>query len=257
MTLATRSSAHVLPKYAFGKPIDQVVKTTPWLPYRLQRWVGGKLQKLLSGQPERFGLPTPNHRFLEAHPTVSSELLLRLGSGDLQAKPNVSRLDGQTVHFEDGSSDDFDAIIWATGYRISFPFFDPHFISAPNNRLPLWKRIFKPEIDDLAFIGFAQPLPTLFPFCELQSKLVGHWLAGTWAPPPAETMRRDIERDQQRFAGYYENRPRHTMQVDYYLYEHDIRRKVLPAGIKRAKQGEGPHLVGRAAAEAHLDHRAA
>lgn len=247
VTLATRSSAHVLPKYAFGKPIDQVVKTTPWLPYRLQRWLGGKLQKLLSGPPERFGLPTPNHRFLEAHPTVSGELLLRLGSGDLQAKPNVTRLEGERVHFEDGSSEGFDAIIWATGYKISFPFFDPDFISAPNNQLPLWKRIFKPEIDDLAFIGFAQPLPTLFPFCELQSKLVGQWLAGKWSPPAKEVMQAEIERDQKRFAGHYGDRPRHTMQVDYYLYEHDIRRKVLPAGIKRAQRGEGPRLSGRAA----------
>ena len=43
---------------------------------------------------EDFGLPPPNHNFLEAHPTVSSELLLRLGSGDAVAKPNVAELLG-------------------------------------------------------------------------------------------------------------------------------------------------------------------
>ena len=70
------------------------------------------------------------------------------------------------MHFEDGTSDDFDVIVYATGYNITFPFFDPDFISAPDNHLPLYKRMFKPGIDDLAFVGFAQSTPTLFPFVE-------------------------------------------------------------------------------------------
>ncbi|PRC57832.1 monooxygenase, partial [Mycobacterium sp. ITM-2017-0098] len=85
----------------------------------------------------------------------------RLGSGDVTPKPNVARLDGHTVHFVDGTSSEFDVIIYATGYNIPFPFFDPGFISAPDNAIRLYKRIFKPGIDDLAFIGFAQSVPTL------------------------------------------------------------------------------------------------
>ena len=97
-----------------------------------------------SGRMEDFGLPTPNHHFLEAHPTVSSELLLRLGSGDAVAKPDVAELLSDRVRFADGSVEEVDAIVYATGYRISFPFFDPAFISAPGNVLSLYKRMFKP-----------------------------------------------------------------------------------------------------------------
>ena len=68
---------------------------------------------------ESFGLPTPNHRFLEAHPTVSSELLLRLGSGDAIAKPDIAELQGDRVRFTDGSVEPVDAIIYATGYKIT------------------------------------------------------------------------------------------------------------------------------------------
>lgn len=243
--ISTRSGAYIMPKYLFGKPIDQVVKTTPWLHQGLQRWLGQILPRIASGRVEDFGLPKPNHKFLEAHPTVSSELLLRLGSGDAKAKVNVAALEGKQVRFEDGSREDVDVIIWSTGYKITFPFFDENFLSAPGNVLPLWKRMFKPEIDDLAFIGLAQTIPTLFPFVELQSKLAARWLAGEWLPPDAEEMRRDMAKDEAANA-HYGKRQRHTMQVDYYSYEYEARRRMIPAGEKRAQKLGPRPLAGRA-----------
>jgi cation diffusion facilitator CzcD-associated flavoprotein CzcO len=233
--LSTRSGAWVLPKYIFGRPVDQVVRTIPWLPLGMQRRVGRVLQRLASGRMEDFGLPTPNHRFLEAHPTVSSELLLRLGSGDAVAKPDIEELLGDRVRFADGSIEPVDAIVYATGYRISFPFFDPDFISAPGNVLPLFKRMFKPGIDDLAFIGLGQAIPTIFPFAECQAKLAARWLAGEWAPPARSEMEAEIRRDERLHVRHYASRQRHTMQLDYYLYEYDLRKRVLPAGQARAR----------------------
>ncbi len=243
--LSTRSGAWVMPKYLFGQPIGKLVKTNPLLPLKLQRWLAKPLPYLASGRMEDFGLPHPNHGFLEAHPTVSSELLLRLGSGDAVAKPNVDRLEGDSVRFEDGSVEQVDAIVWATGYRITFPFFDPEFISAPENRFPLYKRIFVPGIDDLAFIGFAQTVPTLFPFVELQSKLVARYVGGDYALPPVPQMEETIRRDQERQFGKVVDRPRHTMQIDWYVYEHDIWTREIPAGRERVAQGLAPKLAER------------
>jgi len=186
---------------------------------------------------EDFGLPKPNHNFLEAHPTVSSELLLRLGSGDASAKPDVAELLSDRVRFADGSIEPVDAIVYATGYKISFPFFDPGFISAPGNVLSLYKRMFKPDIDDLAFVGLGQALPAIFQFAECQSKLAGRWLAGDWALPTSAEMRAEIRRDERRYVRHYSSRPRHTMQLDYYVYEYDLRTRVIPAGQKRARAG--------------------
>jgi hypothetical protein len=194
---------------------------------------------------EDFGLPTPDHRFLEAHPTVSSELLLRLGSGDAVAKPNVQELGGDSVRFEDGSVEQVDVIIWATGYSITFPFFDSEFLTAPENRLPLYKRIFKPGIDDLALIGFAQAIPTLFPFVELQSKLVARYVSGDYALPPIAEMEETIRRDESIHTANYSDRPRHTMEIEWYTYEHDIWNREIPAGRERAEQGRAPKLAGR------------
>jgi cation diffusion facilitator CzcD-associated flavoprotein CzcO len=245
--ISTRSGAWVVPKYVFGRPADQVFKTNPRLPLGLQRRFARMLPRLVSGRMEDFGLPTPNHHFLEAHPTVSSELLLRLGSGDAVAKPDVAELQGDRVRFTDGSVEQVDAIVYATGYMISFPFFDPDFISAPGNVLPLFKRMFKPGLDDLAFIGFGQAIPTIFPFAECQSKLAGRWLAGDWALPSPGEMEREIRRDERRYVRHYNNRPRHTMQLDYYVYEYDLRKRVIPQGQERARAGRSPRLAGRSA----------
>ncbi|WP_372788261.1 flavin-containing monooxygenase [Paraconexibacter sp.] len=247
VTLSTRSGAWVVPKYVFGRPLDKVVSTIPWMPMSIQRRVARALPKLISGDPEDFGLPRPDHNFLEAHPTASSELLLRLGSGDASAKPNVERLDGSTVHFVDGTHEDFDAIVYATGYNITFPFFDEQFISAPENRLPLYKRMLDPRFDDLVFVGFAQAIPTLFPFVEAQARLLARYLAGTYRPPSPEEMTRVIEADHARHNAHYADRPRHTQQIDYHVYEYEMRRKELPAGRERVRAHGPVVLAGRAA----------
>lgn len=49
-------------------------------------------------------------------------------------------------------------------------------------------------------------------------------------------MERVIDADQQLHAGHCTDRPRHTQQVDYFVYEHDIRKKEIPAGMARAQR---------------------
>jgi cation diffusion facilitator CzcD-associated flavoprotein CzcO len=234
--LSTRSGAWVVPKYVFGMPTDRLARTFPVVPLKWQRLVVRKLPTLISGAPEKYGLPRPNHNFLEAHPTQSSELLLRLGSGDAIAKPNVNRLDGHVVHFEDGTSETVDVIIYATGYNITFPFFDQDFISAPDNRIPLFKRMLKPGIDGLVFIGFGQAIPTLFPFVECQTRLLGAYLAGVYRPPAIEEMERIIKADEALYIGHFVDRPRHTQQLDYFTYVRNMEKTELPAGARRARR---------------------
>ena len=124
-----------MPKYLFGKPIGKLVKTNLLLPLRLQRPLARPLPYIASGRMENYGLPAPNHHFLEAHPTVSSELLLaRLRRRGREAERR--RSSRATVLFEDGSAEEVDAIVYATGYNITFPFFDPGLLSAPDNDLP-------------------------------------------------------------------------------------------------------------------------
>ena len=70
----------------------------------------------------------PDHGLFEAHPTACTLYLDHIVHGRIVAKPGIERLDGKTVHFVDGSREEIDLIVYATGFRPSFPFMDPSFI---------------------------------------------------------------------------------------------------------------------------------
>ena len=235
LVVSTRHGAYVLPKFIFGRPIDQVVETIPGIPLAWQRRLGAAVMRVAVGSMTAYGLPQPDHPFLSAHPTVSSEFAYKVGSGDITVKPNVAALDGDRVRFADGTAEPFDVIIYATGYKISFPFFDPDFLAAPDNVLPLFKRVFKPGIHNLMFIGLAQVLPSIIKFVQVQAEFVAEYLAGTYALPALAEMAGAIERDARQHAGHYVNSPRHTMQVDHNLYAWELRRELARGRVRAAR----------------------
>jgi hypothetical protein len=186
---------------------------------------------------EDYGLPTPDHQPLEAHPTVSSEFLLRCGNGDIEVKPMVTEKAGDALVFADGSRARVDVLIHATGYRLSFPFLDPADVALKDNHLPLFKRMVQadPRLHGLWFMGLAQPLPTLVNFAEQQSKLFAAYLAGRYALPAPADMQAVIAADEALHKGHYYASQRHTIQVDFDIYCHDLLAE-LEQGARRAGQ---------------------
>jgi dimethylaniline monooxygenase (N-oxide forming) len=215
VVLSTRRGAWVLPKFVLGRPLDQLGVTPGFLPLRVRQEIGWLLYRMIIGNPVKYGLPRPDHRIGGAHPTISSELLPRLAEGRVTPKPKVRRLLGHEVEFEDGSREAVDAIVYATGYKVTFPFFDPTFVSAPNNELPLYFRTFHPDVPGLYFVGLAQPLGAIMPIAEAQSKLVADHLAGRYKTPPPDAMRSAAHAERSSLDQRYVRSRRHTMQVDF------------------------------------------
>jgi dimethylaniline monooxygenase (N-oxide forming) len=234
--ISVRRGAWVLPKYAFGKPIDQTGAVPSILPLRLKQALAGAMFKRLLGSMSSYGLPEPDHPIGGAHPTISSDFLTRVGSGDVIPKPVVSELLGNEVRFADGTREPVDAIVYATGYKVTFPFFDAEFVSAPDNHLPLYFRLFHLEHPRLFFIGLAQPLGAIMPIAEAQSKLVAEHLTGRYALPPPGEMRAHTEAWDARMKKRYVASPRHTMQIDYDEYLELLERE-RRRGQKRAERG--------------------
>lgn len=211
--LATRRGAWVLPKYVLGRPLDQLGPS--FLPASIGLRVSQFFYARVIGDLEAHGLPKPDHRLGGAHPTVSSDLLPMLEARRVVPKPNIRALHADGVEFADGTREAADALVYATGYQVSFPFFDPAFVSAPDNELDLYFRTLHPEKPNLFFIGLAQPLGAIMPIAEAQAKLVAACLAGRYAPPPAAVMRREAAAERAGVARRYVRSRRHTMQVDF------------------------------------------
>jgi len=231
--LAARQGAWIIPKYVFGRPVDQL-PNDPRVPFAIRQRIIHRIIKSYTGDPERYGLPKPNHKFGEAHPTVSGRILDRIAHGTITPKPNIAALEGTQVRFADGSLVDADMVVYCTGYKITFPFFDPDFISAPDNHIELFRRVHHPEVPGVYFIGLLQPLGAIMPLAEAQSEWVGDLLLGDYVLPTREQMRADIAADQAAMHARYVASKRHTIQVDFddYLRDLQIERR---AGAERAR----------------------
>ncbi len=223
--LSSRRGAHVIPKYLLGRPLD--AWTTPLmsrLPLWFQRLTFSLLLTLARGPQSGYGFPTPPHKLLQEHPTISSELLNLIGHGRIMPKPNVEWLAGDRVRFVDGTEERIDVIVYATGYRVAFPFFEPGFMNPKGNRLPLYLHVAPPDHPNLYFIGLIQPLGAIMPLAELQSEWVADLLEGVSGLPDEAAMRRAVAREERAMNRRYVASERHTMQVDYYPYERALKR---------------------------------
>jgi dimethylaniline monooxygenase (N-oxide forming) len=225
--LAMRRGAWVLPKYLKGKPTDELGNAlTNRLPLPVIRWFYRRQLKMAVGEPTDYGLPQPDHKLAEAHPTISAELLPRIGHGDIVVKPNIAEFaGGRTVRFTDGTEEEVDLVVYCTGYRISFPFFDPELISAPDNEIPLYRRVVSPEHPGLYFIGLLQPLGAIMPLAEAQSEWIADVLEGKVSLPSRARMEQVIARERGRMARRYVASKRHTIQVDFEPYMRALRRE--------------------------------
>jgi hypothetical protein len=216
-----------MPKYLNGKPTDEAAsKLLTLMPLSVQRFVLGRMLGLTAGDMTAYGLPKPDHKLLEAHPTVSAELLSRLGHGDIAIKPNLERFaGGRTVRFVDGSEEEIDLVVYCTGYRITFPFFDENLISASDNRLPLYRRVASPDRPGLYFIGLIQPLGAIMPLAEAQAEWVADLLSGRGTLPSPSEMRREIAIAEKKLKKRYVASKRHTIQVDFQPYLRELSRE--------------------------------
>jgi dimethylaniline monooxygenase (N-oxide forming) len=225
--LAMRRGAYVMPKYLNGRPTDEAA--SPFLtrlPLPVQRFFLERMLGLAAGDMTSYGLPKPDHKLLEAHPTVSAELLSRLGHGDVEIKPNIGRFTGgRTVRFVDGSEEEIDLVVYCTGYKITFPFFDEGVISAGDNRLPLYRHVVSVEHPGLYFIGFIQPLGAIMPIAEAQSEWVADLLGGRGTLPSPAEMRAEIASSETKMRKRYVASKRHTIQVDFHPYLREIRQE--------------------------------
>lgn len=232
-----RRGYHFLPKFVGGTPLDSGGELLHrWrLPLWARRAIVGFLVRVSHGPPERYGLPAPDHRLLETHPIVNSQLLYFVGHGRIQIRPAVSELAGRSVRFVDGRQEEIDLIVCATGYRVSFPFLDERLILNEQGMPRLYLNAFHPRYDNFLVAGLIQPNSGLWALVDWQAQLLAAFLnSQQQAPAAADWFRRlkSAGRDDNSGGIHYVGSPRHRLEVEYFAYRERLKRLLRKFGVK-------------------------
>ncbi|CAN6329216.1 unnamed protein product [Urochloa humidicola] len=128
-SMVVRDKLHVLPREILGI-------STFGLSLFLLRWLSIKqvdslllfFSSLILGDTEKYGLPRPKMGPLQIKSSTGKTPVLDIGalrkikSGEIKVVPAINRFTGSNgVEFIDGHREDFDAVIFATGYKSNVP----------------------------------------------------------------------------------------------------------------------------------------
>jgi cation diffusion facilitator CzcD-associated flavoprotein CzcO len=236
---STRRGYYYWPKFLFGIPADRWAE---WplrlhIPLPLRRLVGKPILRMFyAGQPEAYGLPRPDHKLFESHFIINSTLFYHLAHGDIAARPDVQALEGDRVRFVDGRTETVDVIVYATGFRLAFPFLDQAVLGWPKDQPRLPMNIFDPRHRNLFFIGLFQTSTGNWPLMDYQSQLLARYLrAREAAPQRAAQLERRIAADRAGVDGgiRFQGVDRHSIEVEHFAYRARLQRLIaaLPGPV--------------------------
>lgn len=252
---STRRGYHYVPKYLFGRPSDALGDrlAAKGIPLKLRRACIAAILRFVGGPAHKSGLPKPDHQLFETHPVVNSLLPYYVRHGDVKPKPEIERLDGTSVHFDDGTSETVDLIVYATGYNVVFPFIDKELLNWHEGRPQLYHHVFHPQYDNLFVAGLIQPDSGMFGLIDRQCQAIALFLS-------AEREGLDIAeefscRKVQANSGYrsafrYKKTPRHYLEVEHWGYAKELERLVAdlmhePNERAHTIKFEAPHNYGQ------------
>jgi cation diffusion facilitator CzcD-associated flavoprotein CzcO len=238
--ISLRRGYHFLPKHVFGKPTDVFFRSGPRLPAFIAQPLLTALLRFLVGDLRLFGLPAPDHRVLETHPIMNTQILHFLAHGDIAAKPDVVRLDDRMVHFTDGSAEEVDLIVWATGYHPTIPFLAAALPQRDGAGPELFATLFPVGVSNLYVIGHFEADGGAYPLVSKQAELVA-LLARSDSVAPDATRRwiarlTSGRRPDLTGGVRYVRSPRHSNYAQFETYDRYLRRLVRRARRELADQ---------------------
>jgi cation diffusion facilitator CzcD-associated flavoprotein CzcO len=221
--LSTRRGYYYMPKFFFGRPVDQVGETLLDLgvPLGIRRLIGKLTYRVAVGDLSRYGAKAPDHKLFETHPIVNNQLPYFIAHGDVICKPDVRQLDGSRVSFSDGSSEEFDLIVFATGFQIVFPFMDHHLLNWTRNHPSLYLNVFHPTYDNLFVVGLIQPDSGQWGLEDRQARAIARFIIQSdRKSPKAARFRRRKRVGQENYSGgiSYKESTRHYVEVEHHGY---------------------------------------
>ena len=223
-SISWRRGYYLIPKFMYGLPVDLYALKNRWMPTFLRESYTKMMLEIFQGKNEDIGLQKPAQNLFGTHPTVNSELYYAVRHGKVTPHVEIEKYDGNTVHFKNGKTGEYDVIIACTGFKIKHDFFKKSFINYEEGKTPLLHKMIPADIKNLYFIGLFQPLGCIWPGAELQSKLAAKHLSGQWTPnkPIKELIKKELANPDVKQI----DTPRHTITVDDHSFRARLKKEL-------------------------------
>jgi cation diffusion facilitator CzcD-associated flavoprotein CzcO len=185
VVVAQRRQRYVLPKFAAGVPSDHRMFTrygaiaNEHLP---AAEIDRQLKEIVleaGGSPEQYGAPAPDPSLFAAGVTLSQHYLPLVAEGLITIRPWLAGVANAAVTFTDGTAEEFDGIVFGTGFNLHLPFLDEDIravVDLDAVHLDADRYTFHRGLPGLAFVGMWEQSGGYFVPLELQAR----WIAYTW-----------------------------------------------------------------------------
>ena len=233
--LSARHGSYIVPKYLFGRPADATNGALAVLPWKVRQVIAQTMLGFAVGKPQDYGLLKPSFGLFQNHPTISDTILHRITHGEVRPVRGIERFDGDSVVFTDGSVEQVDIIVWATGYRVTIPFLSQDWLGDDAEAMPLYKRVFHTADPTLTFVGLMQSTGAALPVVEAQSKLAAAYFAGDYALPQESEVDKAIAKAHSDAVDRW-GQKRPMMRIDFDHFIGDAA-KELRNGASRVRRG--------------------
>lgn len=123
VSMAVRSAVNVIPREILGVPVLELALCLQYLPPQLADRVSAPLVRAAIGDLRSLGLSRKPFGPLEQiaregkTPVLDIGIVRMIRDGEVRVFDGVDRLEGSLVHFADGRSSTFDAVILGVGYE--------------------------------------------------------------------------------------------------------------------------------------------
>ncbi|RWB13446.1 NAD(P)/FAD-dependent oxidoreductase [Mesorhizobium sp.] len=129
-TISVRKGVHIVPRQLFGVPIQMVGIASRPMPQALNDWMFPKILDLALGRLEKYGIVRPKTGILKQIdagriPVIDVGTVAAIKAGKIGIAPDIVSFTEDGAKFAGGRKKNFDAVIFATGYRPGYDGFVP------------------------------------------------------------------------------------------------------------------------------------
>lgn len=186
VVVTQRRQRYIVPKFTGGVPSDHLLYTR-YGALATETLGAAEVDRMLkeivvsaAGRPDQYGAPAPDPSLFAAGVTLSQHYLPLVAEGRITIRPWMKSVAGPTVTFSDDRTEEFDGIVFGTGYALRLPFLDGDvraILGLDGVHLDADRYTFHPDLPGLAFMGLWDQSGGYFVPLELQAR----WIAYTWA----------------------------------------------------------------------------